>query len=293
MNITYYNQEQFLTAAVKYETQFDAELMPIKNIMKLPKWGMVKKIIYVIMNEGANIVAFARVQPVRTPKTLQSAYYGKCATRFIQHLYDIQDLFIFKKYRGQKLCTEFISYIRTTAPVESTSLFVISLSTNNVPALRCCKRAEFIEINPDDELAKCFDEFWKKAPVPIADAKHMIVSRKTLIPDNDKFNAKVKKLMKDEFGISNHYVDNMIYLTNASGIVSLGPGILNTKFLKAFGEHFSKTIHPLNTEWYILEVLNETKESSRNKYSVPVNPDQVRRVHQIITNWAWEVAPLW
>ena len=62
--------------------------MPIKDILKLPKWA--KKIIYVIMNKGPDIVGFARVQPIR-----------KCATKFTQYLYDIQDVFIFKKYRGQ------------------------------------------------------------------------------------------------------------------------------------------------------------------------------------------------
>jgi hypothetical protein len=296
MNITYYTQEQFTVAVKPYEEYFNAELMPIKEILKLPKWGMAKKIIYVIMNNGADVVGFARVQPVRITRDIKSRYYGEQAAYFIQYLYDIQDLFIFKKYRGQKLCTMFITYIRNTAPVEKMSLFVVSVAADNVPAVRCYKRAEFIDIDPYDALAKHFNEFWKRI-----DLKYMIISRQTVVFDNDKLNDKIKKLMNDEFGISNIYVEDMIYLTNPSGIVAKGPGILNIRFMMSFGEHYRYSIDPEITEAYILEIIKKavtigpvTKAIKAGQYRelTNIDPEKVTRVHKLITNWAWEVAPL-
>lgn len=296
MNITYYTQEQFTVAVKPYEEYFNAELMPIKNILKLPKWGMAKKILYVIMNNGADIVGFARVQPVRVSRDIKSSYYGKSAACFIQHLYDIQDVFFFKKYRGQRLCTLFISQIRNTAPVEKISLFAVSVASDNVPAIRCYRRAEFIDIAPNDALAKHFNDFWK-----INNLNHMIVSKQTIISDNDKLNAKIKKIMKDEFGISNIYVNDMIYLTNLVGIVAMGPGILNIKFIRSFGEHYSYAIDPDITEEYILEIIKNnatpgpvTRAIKSGQYRELTNivPDKVTKVHKIITDWAWEVAPL-
>ena len=68
-------------------------------------------------------------------------------------LYDIQDLFLFKKYHGRKLCAPFVEAIRDHAPVAGNAAFMLSVDPENVPAVKCYKRAEYTVIAPEDELA--------------------------------------------------------------------------------------------------------------------------------------------
>lgn len=139
MYVNYYNH---INALYRYEEFFNAEYMPIKFIAELPKWA--KKVIYVVMNKGRDIVAFARVQQV------------------MPNLYDIQDVFIFSKFRGCGLCSDFISTIVKTAPVSANKTFIVSLLPDNEPAFKCYKRAKFVEIGADSKLAVLFNKFWKR-----------------------------------------------------------------------------------------------------------------------------------
>lgn len=306
MNIQYYTEEQFIVAVKPYEEIFNTELMTIKNILKLKKWGSRKKIKYVIMEDDINIIGFARIQSIKVPKDLISIYFGKYATRFIQYLYDIQDVFIFSKYRDKKLCNYFITNLIKNAPVEKLSLFVVSVDVNNLKAYKCYKHANFIEIEQTDQLAIFFDNFWHKYKF-----KHLIISKQQPIKDNEQFNMKVAKLIKDVFSITKN-TDDIIYLKNASGIILYGPGALNVGFFNLFALHFRSDVEKIFSKKnvifpphihrhnfvreYIWEITTNTrgpvtKFIEKNEcYGISkLDKNRVKYAHEVITKWAYEV----
>jgi len=165
MNIHFYSKKEFIEAVIEYEPYFNAEFMPISKILKLPK--ISKKITYVLFttsDELKEIVGFARVQlmPISFNVKANSYYLAK---RFIQPVYDIRDVFIFNKYRGQKLCGKFINYITENMPVVKLSLFTLSVLEKNLPACKCYKSAGFISMEESDPLAKLIDTYWTASEI--------------------------------------------------------------------------------------------------------------------------------
>jgi len=171
------------------------------------------------------------VQPVIMGK-INSDYYGEYSAAFPMVLYDIQDLFLFKQYRGRKLCAPFVEAIRDHAPVAGNAAFMLSVNPENVPAVKCYKRAEFTVIAPEDELAGEMDRYWQSRQGAGKHIKftHMIVNRLRRIKEEIKFDAAAKKIMKKNFKLE--YKMSYLYTYNAAGIVDIGKDSITLNYFR-------------------------------------------------------------